>query len=123
MANHCRNRLEVRGDPEKINEVIDVIEGWAKTDGNSVDELKQSGLDYGWGEEPDGRKLAVVNFEFETNWEPERQLLEELAKQFVDFSFNLTYWESGQEVQGFIALKGGRVVDEARGKYYGSANS
>jgi hypothetical protein len=123
MANHCKNLLEVRGDPERIDQVIEIIEGWARTDGNSVDELQQKGLDYSWGEEPDGRKLVVVEFEFTTAWEPERKLIEELAKKFVDFTFNLTYWESGQEFQGFIALKGGKVVDEARGRYYGAAVS
>lgn len=123
MANHCRNLLEIRGDPEIIGDVIEVVEGWAKSDGNSVDELKEIEVNYEWGEESDGRKLAVASFEFITHWEPERKLVEELAKQFVDFSFNLNFWETGQEFQGFIALKGGRVVDEARGKYYGSANS
>ena len=123
MANHCNNLLEARGDPERIDQVIEAVERWARTDGNSVDSLEQKDLDYKWGEEPDGRKLAIVSFEFITAWKPERKLLEDLAKRFSDFCFNLYFKESGCEFQGFIALKGGKVVDEAEGKYYGSANS
>ena len=130
--------------PEEFQQMDDIRENWEKV-ALSDPVIAQvagpkSGFSSGgkeWCEEHWGTKwnarggpggpLSVFHlgsesaawFEFDTAWSPPRPVIKKASELFPELTFDLRYFEQGMQFNGMFLCKGGEVLVDELGRYFG----
>ena len=140
MPNWCSNELTIQGSPKELSKLIKKVEiTKSEATDNHLESIfschrviprplnKQDDW-YEWNVANWGTKwdLCDVNFDgavedkiivysFESAWSPISPVVEALAKEFKQLSFNYAFYETGSDYWGEVEYKKGEVVSEEGG--------
>jgi len=149
MANYCESDLYVYGAEEDIRDFLAFAAGeaWGEPvafdfgrfvpepertgDGKPVGRKQASESEWRakkWGtgtkafnqrvESGDQPERAVVYFT--TPWSPPTPVVRAASKRFPSLRLSLEYYEAGAGVHGRYTCKGGKVLEDLAGPYYGA---
>jgi len=62
---------------------------------------------------------SELEYWFQTAWSPPEPVIRKMSKMFPRLKFVLTYFEGGMGFNGLLVCKGGKVIEEKCGDYFG----
>jgi len=61
-----------------------------------------------------------LNYYFETAWSEPKPIILKMSKMFKKLEFVLKYFEGGNCFNGLLRCKGGKIIDDLSGDYFGN---
>lgn len=120
MPNECENTLKITGQDVEVRKIIDdlvldgymscrkVIQNYAFIQSEeTISSILYLNEDCTFGYETSSAKESIS---FMSRWSPPTKVIHFLSKVFVDFEFELTYWEGNEDFVGIYHCKGGEIL-------------
>jgi len=63
--------------------------------------------------------VGDINYSFNCAWAPATPVILAMSKKFRSLKFDLRYFEGGSEFNGMFICKGGKIIEDEQGKYFG----
>jgi hypothetical protein len=135
MPNWVDNRLEIIGDIEHVQEVVEAIKGEPYEDGklsridfNKIIEMpKELSSNGGWCDwccenwgtnrnaafsYSEGDPENVIHYR--TAWVPALPVIVKLSSSFTNVSLNFSYWDIPRGREGRFLIRNGEIIEESQ---------